>query len=155
MTEYTLRYCYKYEPGFKVYQLLDLVLYISEGADTYEIVRYIVKEDELIDEEDKHQMFFIVKRFLFSVSPRPQYFLKVALYPKEPKESHVINLVYSPLIKPWEDYTLEEQGQILKEVVWEQEKEIIYKYDVVETEGTELYLENADEDMFDHPDAKL
>jgi hypothetical protein len=66
------------------------------------------------------------------------------LYPKEPKQSHVVNLVYSLLVKPWEDYTVEEQDRLLKEVVWEQEKEIIYKYDVVEVEGTELYVENVD-----------
>jgi hypothetical protein len=145
MTEYTLRYCYKYEPGFKVYQLLDLVFYASEGLDTAEMARYILKEDELIDEEDKHQLFFVVKRFIFSDNPLPRYFIKVALYPKEPKESHVVNLQYSLLVKPWEDYTIEEQGRLVKEVVWEQEKEIIYKYDVVEVEGTELYLENVDD----------
>jgi hypothetical protein len=145
MTEYTLRYCYKYEPGFQVYQLLDLVLYLNDGSDTREMARYILKENELIDEEDKHQVFFIVKRFMFSENPRPQHFLKVALYPNEPKESHVVNLIYSPLVKPWTDYTDEEKDQILKELVWEQEKEIIYKYKVVEVDSLELYVENVDD----------
>jgi hypothetical protein len=44
---------------------LDLVFYASEGPDTAEMARYILKEDELIDEEDKHQVFFVVKRFIF------------------------------------------------------------------------------------------
>jgi hypothetical protein len=145
MTEYTLRYCYKYEPGFAVYQLLDLVLYATEGPDTHETARYIMKEHEFIDEEDKHQMFFVVKRFIFSEDPRPRHFLKVALYPKEPKESHVLNLVYAPLIKPWESYTVEEQDRLVKEIVWEQEREIIYKYKVTEVEGLELYVENVDD----------
>jgi hypothetical protein len=104
-----------------------------------------MKEHELIDEEDKHQMFFAVKRFIFSEDPRPQHFLKVALYPKEPKESHVVNLVYSPLIKPWDEYTVEEQDRLVKEIVWEQEREIIYKYKVVEVEDVELYVENVDD----------
>ncbi len=145
MTEYTLRYCYKYEPGFAVYQLLDLVLYSTEGPDTHEIARYLNREDELIDEEDKHQMFFVVKRFIFSDDPKPRHFLKVALYPKEPKESHVLNLVYSPLIKPWESYTVEEQDRLVKEIVWEQEREIIYKFKVIEVEDVELYVENVDD----------
>ena len=89
-------------------------------------------------------MFFVVKRFIFSEHPLPQHFLKVSLYPKEPKESHVVNLVYLPLIKPWEEYTVEEQDRLLKELVWEQEREIIYKYKVVEIESVELYVENAD-----------
>jgi hypothetical protein len=148
MTEYTLRYCYKYEPGFPVYQLLDLVLYSSEGPDTHEMARYIVKENELIDEEDKHQIFFVVKRFIFSEDPKPKHFLKVALYPNEPKESHVVNLVYLPLIKQWEQYTVEEQERILKELVWEQEKEIIYKYKIVEVDDCELYVENVDDNNF-------
>jgi len=104
-----------------------------------------MKEHELIDEEDKHQMFFVVKRFIFSEDPRPHHFLKVALYPKEPKESHVLNLVYSPLIKPWESYTVEEQDRLVKEIVWEQERKIIYKYKVTEVEGVELYVENVDD----------
>lgn len=145
MTEYTLRYCYKYEPGFAVHQLLDLVLYATEGPDTHEVARYLTKEDELIDEEDKHQMFFVVKRFIFSEHPRPHHFIKVSLYPKEPKESHVVNLVYLPLIKPWEEYTIEEQDRLIKELVWEQEREIIYKYKVVEVESVELYVENVDD----------
>jgi hypothetical protein len=111
------------------------------------MARYILKEAELIDEEDTHQVFFVVRRFTFSDNPLPRYFLKVALYPKEPKQSHVVNLVYSILVKPWEDYTIEEKDQILKEIVWEQEKEIIYKYDVVEVEGTELYVENVDDSV--------
>ena len=152
MSEYTLRYQYEYEPGFNVYRLIDLILYRSDDYDTAEMDRYIKKEDELIDNEDKFQTFFVVKRFYFSDIPQPKHFLEVALFPKEKKETCVVNLQYIPLVKPLVEYSEEEKDSILKELVWSEEKGIGFKYDISSIEETELYVENGleeSEDGFD------
>jgi hypothetical protein len=151
MTEYTLRYQYEYEPGFNVYRLLDLILYRSDGYDTADMDRYIKKENELIDDEDKFQTFFIVKRFYFSESPLPKWFIRAALFPKEKKETCVVNLQFIPLIKSWDLYTNTEKDVILKELVWSQEKDIGFKYEIVDCEELELYVENdiEEEDSFE------
>ena len=155
MSEYTLRYQYEYEPGFNVYRLLDLILYRSDDYDTAEMDRYIKKEDELIDNEDNFQTFFVVKRFYFSDKPRPKYFLQVALFPKEKKETCVVNLQYIPLGKPLVEYSEEEQDIIVKELVWDQEKSIGFKYDISSMEETELYVENNLEEFEDYFDENV
>jgi hypothetical protein len=158
MTEYTLRYQYEYEPGFNVYRLLDLILYRSDDYDTAEMDRYIKKEAELIDDEDTFQTFFVVKRFYFSDKPTPKWFLKVALFPNEKKETCVVNLQYIPLIKPLEEYSEAEKDSLLKELVWAEEKSIGFKYEIVDTEESELYVENSIEefeDSFEDDDGEL
>ncbi len=151
MTEYTLRYQYEYEPGFNVYRLLDLILYSSDGYDTADMDRYIKKEDALIDDEDKFQTFFAVKRFYFSDSPLPKWFIRVSLFPKEKKETCVVNLQFIPLVKSWDNYSEYEKDTILKEIVWSEEKNIGFKYDIVDYEEVELYIENQidEEDDFE------
>ena len=151
MTEYTLRYQYEYEPGFNVYRLLDLILYRSDGYDTADMDRYIKKENELIDDEDKFQTFFVVKRFYFSESPLPKWFISAALFPKEKKETCVVNLQFIPLVKSWNSYIESEKDAMLKELVWSEEKNIGFKYDIVDYEEVELYLENQidEEDSFE------
>ena len=142
--DYTLKYCYRYEPGFRVYSLVDIILFQSDGESTPEISRYLDKEEQFIEEEDKHQMFFIVKHFTMAENVPVIHFLKLALYFKEDKQTNVVNLVFYPLIKPWEDYLMDEQDQLVKEALWEQEKFVGLKYDVFETEDMNVYVENAE-----------
>ena len=141
--DYTLKYCYRYEPGFRVYSLVDIILFQSDGESTPEISRYLDKEEQFIEEEDQHQMFFIVKHVTMAENVPVIHFLKLALYLKEDKQTNVVNLVFSPLIKPWDDYLMDEQEQLVKEAVWEQEKFVGLKYDVVEAEDMDVYVENS------------
>lgn len=140
MSEHILHYCYRYEPGFPVYCLLDLVL-AKEGELTAEVVRFNRKEDELEGKEDDNQILFHEIPVILNEDEDNHYFLKVALYPKEKKETNVVNLVFSPLTKPWDDYTMSEQEEIVKEIVGSQEKLVTLRYDVVELEEMELGIE--------------
>jgi hypothetical protein len=73
----------------------------------------------------------------------------VALFPKEKKETCVVNLQYIPLGKPLVEYSEEEKDSIIKELVWSQEKSIGFKYDISSIEETELYVENDLEESED------
>lgn len=140
MSEHVLHYCYQYEPGFPVYCLLDLVL-AKEGEETAEVVRFTRKENELDGKEDHNQILFHEIPVILNSEEDNHYFLKVALYPKEKKETNIVNLFFSPLTKPWDDYTIPEQEQIVKEILGTQEKLVSLKYDLVDLEEMELSLE--------------
>lgn len=142
--DYILKYCYRYEPGFRVYSLIDIILFQSDGESTPEIIRYLNKEEQFIEEEDKHQLFFIVKHITMSENVSVIHFLKLALYLKEDKQTNVVNLVFYPLIKPWEDYSIDEQKELVKEALWEQEKFVGLKYDIIEATDIDIYVENCD-----------
>jgi hypothetical protein len=144
---YTLKYCYRYEPGFSVYSLNDIILFKSDGDTTPEICRYIENEEQIIEEEDQHQIFFIVKHITMAENVSSIHFLKIALFPKEKKQDSVVNLVFFPLIKPWDDYLMTEQDELIKEALWEQEKFVSLKYDIVEFEDIEVYVENVDTEV--------
>ena len=150
MTDYVLKYCYRYEPGFNVYDLIDIVLYDSNGVITPEINRYLEKEESFIEEEDKHQLFFIVNHLTMAQNLSTITFLKIVLYPKETKDTNVVNVIFSPLIKQWDEYTMSEQDQIVKEAVWDQEKFVGLKYNVVEVEEVDVYVENAEDMLMGH-----
>ena len=77
--DYTLKYCYRYEPGFRVYSLIDIILFEADGETTPEISRYLDKEEQFIEEEDKHQLFFIVKHFTMAQRLNVVHFLKLAI----------------------------------------------------------------------------
>jgi hypothetical protein len=140
MSEHILQYCYRYEPGFPVYCLLDLVL-AKEGEETAEVVRFNRKENELDGKEDENQILFHEIPVILNSEEDNHYFIKVALYPKEKKETNVVNLVFSPLTKPWDDYTVLEQDGLIKEIVGNQEKLVTLKYYVVDLEEMELTVE--------------
>ena len=140
MTEYALKFCYQYEPGFNVYILTDLVLYNPEFPVTPEITRYLEKEEQFIEEEDKHQLFFVTQMFTLDEIPTKN-FVKVAMYPKEKKETNVVNLIFHPLTRSWEDYSTSEKEEVLKEIVWDQERFIGFKYDIVDVEDMEIEVE--------------
>jgi len=140
MSDHILQYCYRYEPGFPVYCLLDLVL-AKEGEETAEVVRFTRKENELDGKEDENQILFHEIPVILNSEEENHYFLKVALYPKEKKETNVVNLVFSPLTKPWDEYTMCEQDQIVKEIVVNQEQSVTLRYNVVDLEEMELGIE--------------
>ena len=104
---------------------------------------------------DDFQTFFVVKRFYFSEKPAPKWFLKVALFPNEKKETCVVNLQYIPLIKPLEEYSEGERDSLIKELVWTEEKTIGFKYEIVDTEEAELYVENNIEEFDDSFDGEV
>lgn len=142
--EYTLRYCYRYEPGFNVYSLLDLVLYKeTDDIDNYEILEYLKKEDELIDDEDKYQCFFRVNHFKMPNNPSTIYFVQLELFPKSPKDDSVLNLIYMPLEKPWKEYTNIEQIMMIDKEIKNQESIVDFKYDLVNYSIEEFQVENT------------
>lgn len=144
--DYTLRYCYRYEPGFNVHVLLDMVLYKeAEQFDNLEILEYLKKEDELIDDEDKYQCFFRVKHFVFPKEVASVYFLKLELFPKLPKDDSVLNLVYIPLEKKWDEYTNLEQLECIQEEISNQEEMVDFKYELVSFSIEEIQVENVDD----------
>jgi hypothetical protein len=120
--------------------LLDLVL-AKEGEETAEVVRFTRKENELDGKEDENQILFHEIPVILNSEEENHYFLKVALYPKEKKETNVVNLVFSPLTKPWDEYTMCEQDQIVKEIVVNQEQSVTLRYNVVDLEEMELGIE--------------
>lgn len=132
--QYTLRYCYRYEPGFDVYSLWDIILY-KDGDDddiTGNVYDYLRKEEELIDKEDEFQVFYRVNHFKYSkegITSIP--FLKLELFPTKSNDTSVINLVYIPLQKGWKGYSNLEQLLIIDEEVKKQEKYVDFTYKLV------------------------
>jgi hypothetical protein len=113
----------------------------KEGEETAEVVRFNRKENELDGKEDENQILFHEIPVILNSEEDNHYFIKVALYPKEKKETNVVNLVFSPLTKPWDDYTVLEQDGLIKEIVGNQEKLVTLKYYVVDLEEMELTVE--------------
>ncbi len=142
--DYTLKYCYRYEPSFNVYSLVDAILFKSDGTSTPEIIRYLANEEDFTEKENEHQLFFTTKHIVMAENLSSVYFLKLALFPKEKKEDSVVNLVFYPLVKPWEQYLKNEQDELIKETVWEQERFVGLTYDIIEKDDMEIYVENCD-----------
>jgi hypothetical protein len=142
--DYTLKYCYRYEPGFNVYSLVDAILFKSDGSTTPEINRYLANEEDFIEKENEHQLFFIVKHIVMAENISSIHFLKLALFPKEKKEDSVVNLVFYSLNKPWDEYLSTEKDELIKESVWEQERFVSLTYDIVDKDDMEIYVENSD-----------
>jgi len=113
----------------------------KEGEETAEVVRFNRKENELDGKEDENQILFHEIPVILNSDEDNHYFLKVALYPKEKKETNLVNLVFSPLTKSWDDYTMHEQDGLIKEIIGSQEKLVSLKYDLVDLEEMELTLE--------------
>lgn len=144
--DYTLKYCYRYEPGFSVYSLNDIILFKSDGETTPEIIRYLNNEEQFIEDE-QHQLFYAVKHITMAENVSSIHFIKIALFPKEKKEDSVTNLVFFPLIKPWDEFLMNEQDEIIKEALWEQEQFVRLKYNIIEVEDLEVYVENVDTEV--------
>ena len=131
--DYTLRYCYRYEPGFDVYSLWDIILY-KDGDDvdiSGNVYDYLRKEEELIDKEDEFQVFFSTKHFKYSQTTTTIPFLKLELFPQKSNDTSVLNLVYIPLNKGWKSYSNLEQLLIIDEEVKNQEKLVDFRYKLV------------------------
>lgn len=146
-TQYCLRYCYRYEPGFSVYSIWDIVLYIDndtalENDFSGEIRRYLEKEEKHIEKADESQVFFRTSTFEYPLQKESIEFLKLVLYPVNAKDDSVVNLVYHPLEKKWDNYNKFEQIAIIDTVVKEQEKEVGIEYKLIRYYNDEIYVEN-------------
>jgi hypothetical protein len=148
--DYCLRYCYRYEPGFPVYSIWDIVLY-KEAQDeqelqdpTGEIYRFLKKEEHY-EEKEEEQVFF--KNISFKYNPDVSYidFLKVVLFPSSLKDDSVVNLVFIPLEKPWDKHTSFEQIAIIDKIIKEQEEFVGISYKLVKYYTEEIFVDNHED----------
>ncbi len=149
-TPYVLRYCYRYEPGFDVYSLWDLVVYKDTDELSDEVYQYLKKEDEMIDKEDDLQVFYRATHFSYQDNVTSIPFLKLELFPLTRKEDSVLNLVFVPLQKHWNTYSNLEQLMMIDDEIKKAEKEIDMRYELVDysIEQLELnQLEICEEDV--------
>jgi hypothetical protein len=130
-TEYSLRYCYRYEPGFDVHCLNDIILYENTDDISGEVYDYLNKEDELIDKEDEFQLFFRVVHFKHASNVSKIPFLKLELFPQKSKDDSVVNLVYVPLKRDWKAHSNLEQLLLVDEELKKQEREVDMRYKLV------------------------
>lgn len=131
--ELTLRYCYRYEPGFDIFSLWDIILY-KDDADSDisdNVYQYLKKEEELIEKEDMFLVFYRAKHFKFKIEANIVGFLRLELYPEKAKDDSVLNLVYVPINKEWKDLSNVEQLMMIDEEVKNQERLVDFNYKLV------------------------
>lgn len=149
MEEYTLRYCYKYEPGFDVFTSLDIILYKESDESSSSIYEYLKKEDELIDREDEYQIFFRTNHFQFRKDATKIQFIELQLFPQKAKDDSVMNLIYIPLKKEWTKMTNIEQLIIIDEEIKKQQKEVDFLYKLVNYTILDIDVENQLDEVDD------
>lgn len=150
--QYALRYCYSFERGYDTaYSLLDVVLYEEKEEDEQlpeQVQEYLTNEDSLCDLEEKHKIFFLVRRFeLPTRITKKQNFLMAALYPAIEDEGNVINLVLYPIEAHWDNLD-EESGRapVLQTVLTEAETAQDFPYKVVDACNFVVRVATDDDD---------